>query len=241
MAETKTPTGEHGVLRGRMRSKLAAVGGIGLLVFLTASAGMAQAALVTLTPPYAAASITASPITWNTGAGSLAFPVLFATTTSGAAAIDAHATSGPGTGQHGSNGNEAGFNISYVCTGGCPIARTLSFNWGGTWYVSATTTGTGCTAKATFTVYGFLTSATGVVIVGGHVIVASVTAPPGGTKTGPMTAFVLAIPALTPGTTYHLTSYLYGYTHTQCGDGTAFAETDVGARFPVALNSVTLS
>ena len=88
----------------------------GLIAVAIASTGLAQAAPFTLYPPYVATTIVKSPVTWNTGAGYIIFYFpTSATPGNGYVVIDPHALSGPGLGTHGSDGTEAGFNVSYAC------------------------------------------------------------------------------------------------------------------------------
>lgn len=206
-------------------------------------AGSAVASQVWV-PPFSSSStstILSSPVTWNSGCGSVLFnAATSASLTTGAVVIDSHAYScTPGPGTHGSDGVEAGFSLAFNC-GARPTYNgneTLFANYTGTWYTEADLSCTsGGSVQTVFEVVVLVINrGSGLTYSQSTTVVSSLsyTTTAQVVKTGTMGSYSTTFPYLLPGYTWFFETYVWGETYAYCpsgGSGSTYSEVDIGSR-----------
>lgn len=215
---------QTGYLRPRLRglwSGAAVTAGVASLFLI---AGVAQAANVTLLPPYTGAvPILNEPKTWNVGSGFIKWPTATnVNPNSGGAGYDVWARStGPTVpSTHGSDNTQAGFNITVVC-GICAGDTLVTFNWKVTWNATMDLTCNGGSVNNQFGVDGqiFDHAGTSLGFTTTHIWWQSSTTVPthltGAATNAIYTVPIGITPPLPPGT-YYLHTWLFSEVYTNC-------------------------
>lgn len=226
----------------------------GLLLF----SSTASAALVTIVPPYAGVTVTASPTTWASGIGSLTWtPPATASLATGDAAADPHAGAGPGAGHYGTHFTLAGFNVTYVCAGACTTGiHSLRFHWSLSFFQAARVT-SGCTgtpitgyATAGLWVVGIMLTSSGTTVNSKTLNISFLNqVGVGALSAGPNSSVSATVgfnAAFAAGATYYFISYLQQQSEAFCPGpgtqgGTAFAESDTANFGTTLLSGITIA
>ena len=244
---------QTGHLRPRLRglwSGAAVTAGVASLFLI---AGLAQAAPLTLNPPYTGAvPILNEPKTWNAGTGFIKWPTgTNVNPNSGGAGYDVWARSAGSLvgGTHGSDNTQAGFNITVFC-GACVGDTLVTFNWKVTWNATMDLT-CGGSVNNQFGVDGQVFDHTGTSLGFSSFHVwwqSSATVPTHLTGGGTNVAYSVPIAVGALAGTYYLHTWLFSEVYTTCPAGsaaTSYANSELNVAVPGGqggtLTSVVIS